>query len=65
LHQFPIDTLKIDGSFINKVDVDVEVEIVRTIVALAWNLGMDVVAVETSKCIKSNLQCDFSGLSFL
>jgi len=43
--------LKIDGSFINKVDVDVKVEIVRTIVALAWNLGMDVVAegVETNK----------------
>ncbi len=65
LHQFPIDTLKIDGSFINNVDVDVEkVEIVRTIVALAWNLGMDVVAegVETNKQmyqIKS-LQCDFA-----
>lgn len=64
LHQFPIDTLKIDGSFIHKIDVDVEkIEIVRTIVALAWNLGMDVVAegVETNKQmyqIKS-LKCDF------
>ncbi len=64
LHQFPIDTLKIDGSFINKVDVDVEkIEIVRTIVALAWNLGMDVVAegVETNKQMYQvkSLKCDF------
>lgn len=64
LHQFPIDTLKIDGSFIKNVDVDIEkIEIVRTIVVLAWNLGMDVVAegVETTKQmyqIKS-LKCDF------
>ncbi len=63
LHQFPIDTLKIDGSFINNLDVDVEkIEIVRAIVALAWNLSMEVVAegVETNKQmyqIKS-LRCD-------
>ncbi len=64
LHQFPIDTLKIDGSFINKVDVNVEkIEIVRTIVALAWNLGMDVVAegVETNKQMHQvkSLKCEF------
>lgn len=51
LYRFPIDTLKIDRSFINKIDIDSEqFEIVRTIVTLAANLGMDVVAegVETS-----------------
>jgi EAL domain-containing protein (putative c-di-GMP-specific phosphodiesterase class I) len=64
LHQLPIDTLKIDGSFINKIDVNVEkIEIVRTIVALAWNLGIDVVAegVETNKQMHQvkSLKCDF------
>ncbi|MBW4637897.1 MAG: EAL domain-containing protein [Gloeocapsa sp. UFS-A4-WI-NPMV-4B04] len=63
LHQFPIDTIKIDGSFINNVDIDVEkIEIVRTIVGLAWNLGMDVVAegVETNKQMYQvkALKCD-------
>ncbi|HCF26393.1 MAG TPA: diguanylate cyclase, partial [Cyanobacteria bacterium UBA11049] len=52
LHQMPIDTLKIDRSFINNVDCDPEkIEMIRTIVSLAWNLGMNVVAegVETKK----------------
>ena len=45
LHRLPIDTLKIDRSFINGVDVDLEkIQIIRTVIALAWNLGMDVVA---------------------
>jgi EAL domain-containing protein (putative c-di-GMP-specific phosphodiesterase class I) len=50
LHYFPIDTLKIDRSFINSTEGDLEkLEITRTVIALAWNLGMDVVAegVET------------------
>jgi EAL domain-containing protein (putative c-di-GMP-specific phosphodiesterase class I) len=64
LHQFPIDTLKIDGSFINNVDIDVEkIEIVRTIIGLAWNLGMDVVAegIETNKQMYQvkALKCEF------
>ena len=52
LYRFPTHTLKIDRSFINKIDIDSEqFEIVRTIVTLAANLGMDVVAegVETLK----------------
>lgn len=51
LYRLPIDTLKIDRSFVNSIDVDGEkLELVRTIVSLAWNLGMDVVAegVETA-----------------
>ncbi len=63
LHQFPIDTLKIDRSFIEGLDNDAEqVVIVRTICNLAWNLGMDVVAegVETGKQLSQAkaLNCD-------
>lgn len=50
LHSFPLDTLKIDRSFISLMqDNDENMEIVRTIVGLAQNLGMDLVAegVET------------------
>ncbi|MGA7936974.1 MAG: EAL domain-containing protein, partial [Kovacikia sp.] len=50
LYRFPIDTLKIDRSFVNKMDIELEkLELVRTIATLAWNLSMDVVAegVET------------------
>jgi diguanylate cyclase (GGDEF)-like protein/PAS domain S-box-containing protein len=52
LHRFPIDTLKIDRSFvIRMVDNNENIEIVRTILMLAKNLGMDVVAegVETKE----------------
>lgn len=69
LHRFPIDTLKIDRSFINKVDADGEqLAIVRTIITLAWNLGMDVVAegVETPKQLAQlrSLKCEY-GQGFL
>ena len=51
LHQFPVDTLKIDQSFVSRLDATMQnLEIVRTIVMLAHNLGMDVIAegVETA-----------------
>ena len=50
LHQFPIDSLKIHRSFISKLHMRRESEeIVRTILALARNIGVSVVAegVET------------------
>ncbi|HWT03921.1 MAG TPA: EAL domain-containing protein [Pyrinomonadaceae bacterium] len=50
LRRFPINTLKIDRSFVTQMADDEEnAEIVRTIIGLAQNLGMDVVAegVET------------------
>jgi diguanylate cyclase (GGDEF)-like protein/PAS domain S-box-containing protein len=50
LHNFPIDALKIDRSFISKIgDSEEEIEIVRTITNLGKNLNMYVVAegVET------------------
>jgi diguanylate cyclase (GGDEF)-like protein/PAS domain S-box-containing protein len=51
LHRFPISTVKIDQYFVGKMDVSQEcLEIVRTILSLAHNLEMDVVAegVETT-----------------
>ncbi len=50
LHRLPIQTIKIDRSFVSRMGIDMESsEIVRTIVALARNLNKKVVAegVET------------------
>ena len=48
LRRFPVDTLKIDRSFIAAVDHDTDSrEIVRTIMGLARTLGMDVIAEGT------------------
>ena len=52
LHQFPIDVMKIDRSFVNILEKDTErLEIARAISTLAHNLGMEVVAegVETAE----------------
>jgi EAL domain-containing protein (putative c-di-GMP-specific phosphodiesterase class I) len=50
LHSFPISTLKIDGSFVSRMSGQNEnTEIIRTIMSLAGNLSMEVIAegVET------------------
>lgn len=55
LHRFPMDTLKIDRSFVSLLHENNEnTEIVRTIVMLARNLGMSVVAegVETRQQLR-------------
>lgn len=47
LNRFPIDTLKIDRSFVSKIDVDTEntsVSITHSIISLAHSLGVKVVA---------------------
>lgn len=69
LYRLPIDTLKIDRSFINSVDKDGEkLELVRTIVSLAWNIGMDIVAegIETPTQLAQlrSLRCE-AGQGFL
>ena len=63
LHRFPIDTLKIDRSFVSLMNSDDNFEIVRTITTLAHTLGMDVIAegVETSEQLAQlkGLGCEF------
>jgi diguanylate cyclase (GGDEF)-like protein len=67
LHTFPIDTLKIDQSFVNRLSEDREshkyAQIVRTIVMLGHNLEFDVIAegVETAHQVKAlqSLNCEY------
>lgn len=64
LNRFPIDTLKIDRSFVSRMNVDDEsAEIVRAIVTLAHNLGLRVTAegvetIEQSDQLKA-LGCEY------
>ncbi len=63
LHRFPIDVLKIDRSFVNRMSVSKNSEIVRTIITLAINLGMEVIAegVETEEQVAqlTSMRCDY------
>jgi diguanylate cyclase (GGDEF)-like protein/PAS domain S-box-containing protein len=55
LHRFPINTLKIDRSFVSFMSSDTEnIEIVNTIIMLAHSLGMDAIA----EGIETVEQCD-------
>ncbi len=65
LQQFPIDSLKIDRSFIARLPEDGQnAEIVRTIMSLAQNLGLSVIAegVETREQAESlrELNCELA-----
>ncbi len=69
LKRFPLDQLKIDLSFVRRIDTDKENrEIVRAIIALAHNLGLEVVAegIETPKHLQilRDLGCEY-GQGFL
>ena len=45
LYRFPVDTLKIDASFVRRMDVDrKDADIIQTIVTLAHTLNMDLIA---------------------
>jgi diguanylate cyclase (GGDEF)-like protein/PAS domain S-box-containing protein len=64
LHNFPIDSLKVDRSFVGRIGAEGEdLEIVQTIITLAHNLGMDVIAegVETEDQLAHlrTLGCDY------
>ncbi len=64
LHRFPISTLKVDRSFVSSMTHNAEsLEIVRTIVVLAGNLSMDVVAegVETvdQAALLRQMNCEY------
>jgi diguanylate cyclase (GGDEF)-like protein/PAS domain S-box-containing protein len=63
LHRFPLDTLKIDRSFISSIGNGEETEIARTILPMALNLHLDVVAegVETIEqlVLLKKLQCKY------
>jgi diguanylate cyclase (GGDEF)-like protein/PAS domain S-box-containing protein len=65
LHRFPVSTLKIDRSFVSRMDGNNEnAEIVRTIIMLARNLDMNVVAegVETEEQVAQlrALKCEYA-----
>ena len=63
LQGFPVDTLKIDRTFVSKIDTDRETrQIVRIIIMLAHNLGLKVVAegAETAEQVSllKQLKCE-------
>ena len=65
LHRFPLDTLKIDRSFVSNMEIDEEnMEIARTIVTLARNLGLNVIGegVETTSqmSVLRYLGCEYA-----
>jgi EAL domain-containing protein (putative c-di-GMP-specific phosphodiesterase class I) len=65
LNRFPLDILKIDRSFISTMsESDENLQIVKTIVTLAGNLGMQVIAegVETEEQLNQLrlLKCQYA-----
>lgn len=65
LNQFPIDTLKIDRSFIGKINSDNEdqIEVVKAIITLAYSLNMDVIAEGVETEVQANklkmMKCNY------
>lgn len=67
LHRFPVDTLKIDRSFVGRMeegnDSEKYIQIVRTIISLGHNLDLDVIAegIETVAQVEvlESLDCEY------
>lgn len=56
LKQYPIDIIKIDRSFIKDIETDVKnAAIAKTIINLAHNLGMDVIAEGVEKDLQAQI----------
>jgi diguanylate cyclase (GGDEF)-like protein len=70
LHSMPIDSLKIDNSFIRRLPADTQaIELVRTMIVLGHNLGLGVVAegIESVEqlALLRGLECDLGqGMLF-
>ncbi len=69
LHRFPLDTLKIDLSFVQRMHASPEdMEIIKAIINLAHNLGMEVVAEGVEQVVQQQdlcgLNCEY-GQGFL
>ena len=61
LHRFPIDTLKVDRSFVSNMDRGIKnQDIVNIIVILAHRLGMDVVAEGIETRVEQDILHQFS-----
>ncbi len=65
LHELPLDTLKIDRSFVSRMrGLDESSELVQTTIALAHTLGLDAIAegVETAQQVEllRTLDCDYA-----
>ncbi len=54
LHEYPVDTIKLDRSFVQDIGAGQDAPIVRAVIAMAHNLGLRVVAegVETKAQLK-------------
>jgi diguanylate cyclase (GGDEF)-like protein/PAS domain S-box-containing protein len=70
LHRFPMDILKIDRSFVSRIEeAEGNLAIVRAIVTLAHQLGMEVVAegiqTEEQRAKLKSLGCEFGQGFFL
>ena len=64
LHRFPVNTLKIDRSFINRIGQNGEnIEIIRAIITIAHHLNIDVVAegieTEEQRSYLQKLGCEY------
>lgn len=63
LHEFPIDTLKIDRSFVSRISTQKGDEIVETIMGLARSFGLEIVAegIETTEQLEKlrSLGCEW------
>jgi diguanylate cyclase (GGDEF)-like protein len=67
LHRFPVDTLKVDKSFVGRMedgeDSNKYIQIVRTIISLGHNLELDIIAegieTEGQKEVLKSLSCDY------